>query len=88
MTIFNRLLNHRPYVGGLLNDMIRWPDNTDPNAWYYAEVQEATNSHEGEDVQVNGETREKWTILLQMRDWAALERAWSDAYDAPNPYKD
>ena len=47
----------------------------------YADMQEATNSHDyywDEDDEV-----EEWTEKLEERDWAALERSWSNAYDAP-----
>ena len=60
--------------------MITWPDNS-TSAWYYADMQEATNSHDyywDEDDEV-----EEWTEKLEERDWAALERFWSNAYDAP-----
>lgn len=74
---FNRLLDHRPTADGLLENMIRWPDNADTEKWYYADVQEATNSHESEDVVIDGVLHERWTALLPMRDWPALEKEWS-----------
>ncbi len=70
MKIVNRTLGRTPDKDYLLDGMIEWPDNMDTDAWFYAEVQEATNSH---DYTVeNG--HEVWTAILPMRDWAALER--------------
>ena len=62
--------------------MIIWDDNL-PGSWYYAHIQEASNSHDVEWVVEDGELVEQWTEKLDERDWAALERAWSDAYSAP-----
>ncbi|MGI5873610.1 MAG: Spy0128 family protein [Bacillota bacterium] len=86
MTIVNRVLRRCPDKDHLLPDMIQWPDNADTNAWYYAEVQEATNSH---DYQMSGaggdEAYEIWQKILPVRDWAAFEKEWSDANSAENP---
>lgn len=81
ITIINRLLERHPHKDKLLDGMIVWPDNADDSAWYYAEVQEATNSHayEMEDGV------ERWTELLPVRDWAAFEKEWSTAFSAGNP---
>ncbi len=81
ITIINRLLERHPHKDKLLDGMIVWPDNADDSAWYYAEVQEATNSHayEMEDGV------ERWTELLPIRDWAAFEKEWSTAFSAGNP---
>ena len=65
--------------------MITWPDNQDTSTWYYADVQEATNSHDFEVIEVNGEQVESWTELLPVRDWAALEHEWSSANSSTNP---
>ena len=58
--------------------MLTWPDNG-RDAWYYAQIQEATNSH---DYQWLGAI-ELWTAKLAERDWDALEKEWSNAYSAP-----
>lgn len=86
ITIFNRVLGRAPEKDHLLPDMITWPDNLDTNAWYYAAMQEATNSHTY-DKKTNdaGESYEVWTKMLPVRDWAAFEKAWSDANSAANP---
>ena len=79
-TLVNRMLDRAPDVGHLLPDMVRWPDNPE-TARYYADIQEATNSH---DYTWAGTGHfEVWTELLPNRDWAALEEIWSQANDAP-----
>lgn len=85
MTIVNNTLRRSPVNEGLLpvEDMITWPDNANTGIWYYAAVQEATNSHEYDYFEGSGS--EKWTEELPVRDWAAFEKAWSDANSAANP---
>ena len=61
-----------------MNVMITWPDNL-PGYWYYADMQEATNSHDYEWLGAI----EDWTAKLEERDWAELEKMWSEANDAP-----
>ena len=76
--MMNGILNRAPHKDHLLPDMVRWPDNMDTNQWYYADVQEATNSHDytrGEDDEY-----EVWTKILPPPDWNALEKEWSDLY--------
>ena len=80
MTIINRLLKRAPEKDHMLDDMIKWPDNSDTSVWYYEAVQEATNSH----IYNKGDY-ETWTEMLEMRDWAALEKEWSDANSSPSP---
>lgn len=84
MTIVNNTLRRTPCKEGLLptDVMIMWPDNMNASVWYYEEVQEATNSHAYTYFD-NGD--ENWTAELPVRDWAAFERAWSDANSAANP---
>ena len=71
-TIVNRTLGRAPHAAGLLpeSEMNLWPDNMDASAWYYAQIQEATNSH---DFIWAGEF-EQWTQKLPERDWDALQR--------------
>ena len=64
------------------DEMITWPDNN-PEDWFYADMQDATNSHDYTWVTVSGDKVEKWTEKLEQRDWAALEHAWSTAHSAP-----
>lgn len=86
MTIVNRVLERYPHKDHLLEDMIRWPDNMDETMWYYADVQEATNSH---NYNMHRDEKplphEHWTALLPVRDWAALEREWSEYNSSRNP---
>ena len=81
MTMVNRTIDRHPDADHLLDDMIVWPDNPE-TAWYYEQVQEATNSHEytmNTDDEQN--PYEIWTELLPNRDWSELEKEWSDAND-------
>ena len=84
-TIVNRTLGRKPDAAHLLGYgvMITWPDNSNINAWYYAAMQEATNSHDYTWITVNQAQAENWTAKLTERDWAALERMWSNANSAP-----
>lgn len=79
-TIVNRTLGRAPDKDNLLpeHEMLTWPDNS-RDAWYYAQIQEATNSH---DYQWLGAI-ELWTAKLAERDWDVLEKEWSNAYSAP-----
>ena len=63
--------------------MINWPDNINRNIWYYAQMQEATNSHDYRWISIGSEACEQWTAKLIERGWAALERTWSHANSAP-----
>ena len=82
--IVNRALNRTPDKDRLLPvaEMITWPDCT-PDDWFYADIQEATNSHDYTMITVKGEKVEKWSEKLPQRDWAAFEHAWSTAHSAP-----
>ena len=81
VTIVNRVLNRVPHEDYLLSTRVMntWPDNV-YGAWYYADMQEATNSHDYDWIRVSGERVEEWTEKLTERDWAALEQQWSTAY--------
>ena len=69
-TIINRTLGRAPDAEHLLpeSQMNTWPDNR-PGTWYYAQLQEATNSHE---YKWSGDI-EHWTAKLPERDWDALQ---------------
>ena len=82
VTLVNRTLNRHPHNDGLDEDMLRWPDNMDTSKWYYADMQEATNSHETDKNKSNSE-KEYWSKTLPIRDWEALEKEWSNANSAP-----
>lgn len=86
MAIFNRVLGRAPDKDHMLPGMTTWPDNMDRSAWYYADVQEATNSHDYEiQTDSEGNTYEVWTSILPVRDWAAFENEWATANSASNP---
>ncbi len=73
MTIINRALNRLPEnASDLLDEMVTFVDNADENAWYYVNIQEATNSHDFE-MKEDG-VHEKWTKLNENPDWSELER--------------
>lgn len=80
--IVNRLLDRHPHKDHLLPSyqMITWPD-CGINAWYYADMMEATNSHSYTRMQTASYVygAESWTGRLKQPDWTALERSWSDA---------
>ncbi len=89
MTLTNRVLDRRPHKDHLHEDMIFWKDNADENIWYYAEVQEASNSHEYSWINKGKDAGyEDWLSILLTRDWAALEQQWKgeNADKAPKVY--
>ena len=73
MAVMNRLLGRKIDRRGFLEGMIAWVDNDDKSAWYYADVQEATNSHTCQEVTEDGVTYERWTELTDNRDWTEFE---------------
>lgn len=86
VTIVNRVLGRSPDKDHLLAGMITWPDNVDPSAWYYVDIQEATNSHQFDlEEDSDGNPYEVWNSLLPVRDWAAFEKEWADQNAAQNP---
>ncbi|MBR7081317.1 MAG: S-layer homology domain-containing protein [Oscillospiraceae bacterium] len=85
MTIVNRVLKRAPHKDHLLDDMIKWPDNMDKSVWYYADVQEATNSHTYTMSGMTDGVYEIWQKLRPVRDWEAFEKMWSTAHSAANP---
>ena len=70
-TIINRTLGRNPDADHLLPvaQMNTWPDNSDTGVWYYAQIQEATNSH---DYRWIGSV-EQWTAKLTDPDWDKLQ---------------
>lgn len=70
VTIINHALGRHPDKDHLLSDMTVWPDNMDHSAWYYADLQEASNSHS----YVNSVDYEIWLSIEPNRDWAAIEK--------------
>lgn len=79
MTLVNNILNRHAKENGMLDNMLKWPDNV-VGEWYYTAVQEATNSHYyNRDSDGYYET---WTEIREPRDWVKLEKTWSDANSA------
>ncbi|MCL2548422.1 MAG: S-layer homology domain-containing protein [Symbiobacteriaceae bacterium] len=50
IVLTNRMLHRVPETIDdlLIDSMIHWSDNADPDAWYYLAIQEATNTHDAE----------------------------------------
>ncbi len=86
VTLVNRTLDRHPDQNYFTKDMLVWPDNMDTTKWYYADMQEATNSHKYQMLTKSDKSKyEKWTKTLPIRDWEAFEKAWSDANSSKNP---
>ena len=68
--IVNRVINRHPHEEHLgdVEDMRTWPDNL-PGAWYYADMQEATNGHYYEWIDIDGSKFEEWTEVDKDYDW-------------------
>ena len=67
--IVNRTLGRVPDADHLLpeDEMKTWPDNPE-SAWFYADMQEATNGYEYEWITEDGNKVENWTDLLD-KEW-------------------
>jgi len=79
--IINRILNRRPQsvTDVSLPHARRWVDNLYQDAWFYLDIQEATNSHTHKVK--DGGLYETWVSLLPRPGWAALERPSAIADD-------
>lgn len=68
--IVNRVLERRPHDEHLgdVDEMRTWPDNQ-PGAWYYADMQEATNGHYYKWIDIDGIDFEEWTEVDKDYDW-------------------
>ena len=72
MALVNEVLERAPDADYMLEDMTVWPDNPE-SAWYYEDVQEATNSHAY--VWRNSQhTSEDWEDFIPMRTFDELVR--------------
>ena len=72
--MINRVLDRQTEnVSDLLptSEMNMWSDNMNENAWYYKDVQEATNYHKCD--RVDQSTYEKWTEKVPDIDWASYQ---------------
>lgn len=80
ITIINRVLERKPVQQHLLKEMVTWSDNMDAKVWYYADVQEATNSHTYTvEKATDGSSYEIWKTIQPVRDWGSFETAWAKA---------
>ncbi|MDY2670055.1 MAG: InlB B-repeat-containing protein [Anaerovoracaceae bacterium] len=77
MTLINSVLQRAPASADELLTGVTWTDNTDPSAWYYISVQEATNSHEYDRSELVAPD-EKWTKIKPTPDWDALRHKVRD----------
>ena len=73
-SIINNMLGRAPVKEHLLEGMQVWSDNPE-DAWYYADIQEATNGHEYDRDELG--VTEIWSAIQTIRDWSALERQWA-----------
>lgn len=72
--MINRVLDRQTEsVSDLLptTEMNMWSDNLNENAWYYKDVQEATNYHKCD--RVGDSVYEKWTEKVPDIDWASYQ---------------
>lgn len=70
MTLINRILYRIVEDSSLITEgALTWVDNL-PGTWYYANVQEATNSHYYERDAIG--SVEKWTEMREPRNWVAF----------------
>ena len=76
MTLVNRVLERAVRADGMLDGMIVWWDNH-ADAWYYADVQEATNSHSY--IRTDAAVPGYGFNYEEPRVWEALEQVWSSA---------
>ena len=71
--MINRMFKRLPETAAdLLPDMITWPDNADPDSWYYLYLQSASNSYTYER-KADG-MHERWLTIIPSRNWLLLER--------------
>lgn len=78
MALINEVLDRAPDADHMLDDMIHWPDNPE-DAWYYEDVQEATNCH---TYRWSG-SLERWIQITDMRTYADLSGTPCAAHDNP-----
>jgi len=78
--LINRMLDRvLENENDLLPDMITWPDNANPNAWYFLDIQEATNSNYY--VRKSDGIHKAWSALFEPLPWVNLERPTSRPED-------
>ncbi|NLY19777.1 MAG: hypothetical protein GXZ08_00620 [Tissierellia bacterium] len=80
--LMNSVLERAPHKDELLSGMKTWSDNSNRDAWYYAQIQEATNSHKY--TRKSKSSIETWKELLPIRNWTDLEKEWSNSNTSKN----
>ena len=75
MTIINRMTYRIIDVSGISANAMKWSDNPE-SAWYYANVEEATNAHTYTRNAIGD--NETWTAVTEHRDWSVLEKETAD----------
>ncbi len=72
MKMINRVLNRElSSIEGLIDEgMVTWTDNMDTAAWYYLDIQEATNNHK---FILKDDKYEEWTELTSGTDWLKFQ---------------
>jgi len=73
--IINRVMSRLPQEVRDVNlpGVRTWRDNRSQNAWYYLDIQEATNSHDY--TMKADQIHESWTTLVPSPKWAAMQQA-------------
>jgi hypothetical protein len=81
VTLANRMLGRVPKsMSDIDQDWAKlWPDNTNREAWFYTDIQEASNSHAydyyfGDYVLGLDFEYERWTGFLATPDWVSIDR--------------
>ncbi|MCL2564139.1 MAG: S-layer homology domain-containing protein, partial [Oscillospiraceae bacterium] len=70
--LINRMLGRNiRSADDLHEDMRRWPDNANPNAWYYLDIQAASNTAE---YVRNADGTITWVAILEPLDFTILNR--------------
>ena len=71
--MLNRVVPHRNYI--LTEGVTEWPDNRNPNAWYFLYIKEASHSTDYARIAGRGEEYKRWLEVLPKLDFTLLERA-------------
>ena len=78
-TIINRMTNRRLVrASDMLEGATQWVDNADATAWFYLDIQQATNSAV---IERNADGSIRWVELLPFFDFTILERPHARAED-------
>lgn len=81
-TLINHCLERHVDAAGLegFENITNWPDNADPERWFYYEIVEAANYHDSKRSNRTDEglvfQTEIWTKLYEPIDWEKIEQEW------------